>query len=387
MVTPLSIARMAHCVCEIQVSLFTPIQSGEPTCSSCVKSRDNPLSVFDLPHLIVTNERQAEITLNDHDAHTPTDSQRSTLRFQPSRLHRDTGGRRGRRKGGCFHINTKDAIGAFILECRSRNLSDSTIAAYNWALGKLESAYPELPTTVDFLIEFLASQELAPESRFDIWRMLRTFYTWAAARYDAPNPMASIKRPQRDHLLPRTLEVEEIQHLFSTISNQRDLAMIMLVLDTGIRLNEVAQLRWSHIKGNRVLIVHGKGGKQRHVFIRPETRQALEGLGDGFLIWLSRQPGRRYGLPMTRSGVQQSIFRILRNAGFKPPKAGPHLLRHTYGRHFIRLGGSVTHLQRIMGHEDVSTTMIYVFLNDQDIEEQQYEYSPIAGMFDNDESS
>ena len=277
---------------------------------------------------------------------------------------------------------TRDAIDAFILECRSRNLSDFTIISYRWALGKLASAYSELPATVDPLIEFQASLELGSESRYDIWRVLRTFYTWASARYDTPDPMASIKRPQRDHLLPRTLEVEEIRHLISTISDQRDLAMVMLILDTGMRLGEVAGLRWPHIRGNRILIVKGNGGKQRHVFIRPETRQPLGGLGDGVHIWLSNQPGPRFARPLTRSGVLQAIQRILRKAGIYPPKAGPHLLRHTYGRHFIRLGGSVAHLQRIMGHEEVSTTMIYVFLNDQDIEEQQYDYSPIVGLLE-----
>lgn len=367
------ISRATHCVRETTI--------GQPDlkalAAAWLEDRATPL----VPLLIL----HPESTPRANETQSSTLIPYVNVIIQSLRGHRN-GNRQGDAEDLCLNVTTRHAIDAFLLECRSRNLSESTLAAYDWSLGKLAAAYPELPTSVEPLIELLASQVLASESRYDLWRVLRTFYTWAAIRYDTPNAMAEIRRPQRDQLLPRTLEEYEIRDLISTIDDQRDLAMVMLILDTGIRLAEVAGLRWSHIRGNRVLILRGKGGNQRYVFIRPETIRVLEGLGDDIHIWVSSQPGRRYGSPLTRSGVQQAIKRILRKAGIHPPKAGPHLLRHTYGRHFIRRGGGVTHLQRIMGHAEVSTTMIYVQLNDADIEEQQFDFSPIAGLFDAEES-
>jgi len=148
--------------------------------------------------------------------------------------------------------------------------------------------------------------------------------------------------------------------------------MIALVLDTGIRIGELAGLRWQHLTGGTIH-VSGKTG-ERIVPISTHVRQALVGLGDGDHVWTGRKG------PLTRSGVAQVVRRALYRAGLRPPKAGPHMLRHTFGRHYIMAGGDVFSLQRIMGHRDVSTTMMYVHLSTADLEAQHAKYSPVRAL-------
>lgn len=278
-------------------------------------------------------------------------------------------------------MDTREAVEAYLLECRARRLSERTIEGYKWALDKFVAACPTIPESIEPFTRFQVSQDFpSSESHYDLWRSLRTFYKWAARRYDIPDVMVDVPSPERDATFPRTLEAGEIKHLLASTVDPRDFAMLLLVLDTGMRLGDVANLRWPHVRGNRLLLVRGKGRKQRHVFIRPETKTALQDLGDGYHIWLSQRPGRRFNAPLGQHGVQQAIKRALRRAGFHPPKAGPHMLRHTYGRHFIKNGGSLPQLQRILGHSHIKSTQIYVNLNDGDLEQPQHEFSPIAGL-------
>ena len=82
---------------------------------------------------------------------------------------------------------------------------------------------------------------------------------------------------------------------------------------------------------------------------------------------------------MKPSGVSLAVRRLLRKADIKPPKAGPHTLRHTFALRFIMAGGDVFSLQRIMGHQSVETTMIYVYMSDSLLAAQHSRYSPMAG--------
>ena len=114
----------------------------------------------------------------------------------------------------------------------------------------------------------------------------------------------------------------------------------------------------------------GKSG-ERPIPLSPRVQQLLVGLGNTEHVWLGR-----YG-PLTLHGVKLATRRALAKVGVYAPKAGPHMLRHTFGRHYIRRGGDVFSLQRIMGHQRLSTTMIYVAMNTNDLQEQHAKFSPL----------
>ena len=284
-------------------------------------------------------------------------------------------------------MKTADAVAAFLEDCEYSGLATKSIQGYEWALKKLVTAFPdEFPAESNQVKKFLIKQQgLNQESRYDLWRRLCRLWRWMGKEYKTYNIMVDDSRkppeykvspPRRRRLLPRTLEDYEIDLLLDRTEGRRDKAMIQLIMDTGIRIGELAALRWPDVtlKGIRVPI-QGKTG-QRVVPISSTARQMMVGLGDSHNIWLGPKG------PLTTSGCQQAIRRAMYNAGFAPPKAGPHMLRHTFGREWITLGGNQFALQRIFGHSTLSTTSIYVTLSTKDLEDEHAKFSPLRARAD-----
>lgn len=269
-------------------------------------------------------------------------------------------------------MRTDKAVEAFMKGCRYRGLAKSTLASYGWALAKLQASYDELPTDVEELTYFIGDQDLTQESKHDMWRILRQLYKWLASRKYAKNVMKDVPGPRRRRQLPRTLERSEIDGLINAIKERRDLAMVALILDTGIRIGELANLKWIDVHAGTIHVDGKTGG--RSVPVSPQVLQLMVGLGDGEHIWMGR-----YG-PLTYGGCSIVIRRSLAGAGIRGRKSGPHMLRHTFGRHYVMAGGDVFSLQRILGHRDVGTTMIYVHLSAADLEVQHAKYSPLRAI-------
>ena len=247
-------------------------------------------------------------------------------------------------------MRTEEAVRRYLEHARRRGLAVKTSGNYAWALGKLVDTFSDLPTEPLVLAEYVGDLQLSPESRYDVWRITRRLYKWLD-RWDlAADTMGPVDAPRRRRRLPRVLEDSEIVRLVERTRSRRERAMVAVILDTGIRLGELAGLRWQDIKLGSIH-VDGKTG-ERVVPFSPNVRRLLVGLGDGSSIWTGRKG------PLTTSGVAQCVRRTLSDAGYAPPRAGAHMLRHTFGRSYIMAGGDVFSLQRIMGHRDVSTTMI-----------------------------
>ena len=250
-----------------------------------------------------------------------------------------------------------------------RGATESTLANYSWALEKL----PSLPATADDIVDLIGAQHLAPSSRRQLWVSLRVFCQWMSATYEVPDPMAGLKPPKARPEFPRSLEVSELDLLLTLTRPARDLAIVMLAADTGCRLGELANLTWRDV-GSETITVSGKTGP-RTVPVGQRAREALTGLGDDQDVWIGRG-----GRPLTRSGVEQVVRRSLARAGFRPPKAGPHLLRHTFAKLYVMGGGDAFTLQRILGHASVRSTQIYVNMNPRELIEAHRKYSAVGQL-------
>lgn len=270
-------------------------------------------------------------------------------------------------------MNTLETVDRFDAEAVYRGLSPKSLATYRWVLRRVALELDELPEDPFDLMRFMGRLPFADESRLTVWKVLRVFYSWRSQRFkDAGNPMLEIQRPRLRDRLPRALEDHELERLlYCNQGRRRDYAMVVVAVDSGVRLGELASLRWPNVFTESIK-VNGKTG-DRIVRISPETRRALIGLGNPPHVWTGRKG------PLTRSGVEQVLRRALARGGIETPKAGAHLLRHTFGRHWIKAGGDVFSLQRIMGHRNLSTTQIYVRMNTEDLADQHARYSPLAG--------
>ena len=269
-------------------------------------------------------------------------------------------------------ISTKEAIAAFLAAGRYRRLAPATLDAYRWALNRLESHCLLLPTRSNALLPVLGDRKLALESTRDLRRVLISFFKWAAREYKVPNPTVDLERLPRRRQLPVVLEPDQVRKLMEVAGDGRDRAMLALVLDTGIRLGELVGLQRSDV--GVTMRVTGKSGT-RQVPISDQVRELVLALVEAGPMWIGLKG------QLTRDGVRQVFERLFRRAGITGRKCrGPHILRHTFGTFYCRAGGNVRILQEIMGHRNITTTMIYVHLAGRDVAKDHALYSPIQTM-------
>ena len=271
-------------------------------------------------------------------------------------------------------MRTTHAVTSFIADCHYRSLSAKTIGAYEWALTKLSTQFSALPMARADIRKLIATQQFSDVSRYDLWLRLKTFYNWLAVeeeweRLKIPNPMARLQAPNLPRSFPRTLTDAEIRDLLASADTRRDRALLAVAIDSGPRLGELTSMVWPNIT-NAGIIVTGKTG-QRSIPLSTSIRQLIIGLGDGHHLWTGLKG------PLTQSGVSQAIRRCAYRAGIYPPKAGPHVLRHTFGLNWVLNGGDVFSLQRIMGHRNIQTTMVYINMSNRDLVELHEKYSPL----------
>src|SRR6516225_8888709 len=168
------------------------------------------------------------------------------------------------------------------------------------------------------------------------------------------------------------LSVEEVAKFWQSFRTYRDLALVGLMLLDGLRSCEVLALELQDVQlADGQMRVHGKGNKKR---LLPLPADILEALGhylhlerpliNAPALFVSLK-GHQRGQPMTAAGLR-SLFRHHRMRS-RIHHANPHRLRHSFGADMVRAGMSLPALQRLMGHSQISTTMLYVELAPQDV--------------------
>ena len=271
-------------------------------------------------------------------------------------------------------METSVATASFLEYCSYRNLSPRTLEFYRWGLRYLEAECQELPDDRPQFMQVLSQHGLGMESRRYLERVLRRFFLWVAVEYGSLNPMLSLERLPRRKVMRRVLSQVEIDRVWAACDDNRDRGLVAVVIDTGIRLGEIAGMSKADL-GFDHLRVTGKIG-DRQVPMTPAVRDMLLDLGNDDYVWVGRR-GRR----MSSRGIQRTFQRILKRAGLTGAKLGPHLLRHTFATEYCRRGGNVRVLQEIMGHEDLKTTMVYGNLAGRHIAEDHAIHSPINALF------
>jgi integrase/recombinase XerD len=234
----------------------------------------------------------------------------------------------------------------------------------------------------------------------------RTFFRWLLETDVIPaNPMTLIKPPldRPDQVQPFTNE--QLLALIAAAKRprtattarrgdpRRDEAVVLLLLDTGLRASEMCDLRLSDVDwvAGTLWVRSGKGGKGRSVPFSTETKRVL------FLYTRSRQidpttaadadealflssRGRRAGEGINPSGLKQLIYRLGEAAGITRSRCSPHTFRHTFAVSFLRNGGNVFTLKEILGHTTLTMVNKYVALAEADITRQHAQFSPVARL-------
>jgi site-specific recombinase XerD len=177
---------------------------------------------------------------------------------------------------------------------------------------------------------------------------------------------------------PRVIEplsVEQVQRFWSSFRTARDTAVVGLMLLNGLRSCEVLALELEDLLLSEAQVrVRGKGSKVRRMPLPPETIRLLDcylrterPLTNAAQVFVSLK-GKARGKPMTGAGLR-SLFRHHR-AATTVEKANPHRFRHTFGSDMIRAGVSLPALQRLMGHANIETTLLYIQISPRDVYEE-----------------
>lgn len=176
-----------------------------------------------------------------------------------------------------------------------------------------------------------------------------------------------IERPRKNHKLPIVLSVEEIQKMFSVCDNTKHKVILALLYATGMRRQELIDLKWKHIDRSRMIIniVQGKGGKDRQIMLPESIIPLLEKYCKEYKIKKETEyvlTGWKNNEQYSPQSVLEVVKQLAQKAGINK-KVWTHLIRHCTGTHLVENGIDINLIQKIFGHANVKTTTIYTHIS------------------------
>jgi site-specific recombinase XerD len=175
-------------------------------------------------------------------------------------------------------------------------------------------------------------------------------------------PWTNLPLPKRTKTLPAVLSREEVAQILASTTTVRERALLMATYGGGLRVSEVVRLRVSDIDAGRGMlrIEQGKGRKDRYTLLGPRLLAELRHYWQVYRPtppWLF--PQRAKPVPMNPATAQRIYYAAKERAGITKA-GGIHALRHAFTTHLLEGGTDLATLQRLLGHESVTTTMHYV---------------------------
>jgi site-specific recombinase XerD len=217
---------------------------------------------------------------------------------------------------------------------------------------------------MDDYIDHLHDKGMKPGSINCYLAIIRIFYNYLRHEENMKlvNPLRSSRRLRVPKPLPRYVRDEQIEELFGVIKKPRDRAMFKLMLRSGLRVEEVANLTVAAIdlKQRNIMVQDGKGGKDRVVYLSDDAHDALAAYlkfrssraKNVFLV----EKGTFKGQPISIRGIQKRIEYYAKKSGLK---VSCHQLRHTMATQLLNAEAEIVTIQDLLGHNWITTTQRY----------------------------
>lgn len=296
---------------------------------------------------------------------------------------------------------------AYLRDCQARAFSPRTVANHRRVIGKLIRHLEEHEYTrcgreevTGFLAQLGTRRTLKPATLRWYHSQCRAFFNWLVGYGEiAESPMTGMKPPVVREAPIQPFDGEQMQALMRAAASSRDatrnVAMLLLLYDTGIRASELCGLTIGDVDLiHQRAQVRGKGNKERMVYFGGETRRAMRTLIEEYRDPRypdrpadPRQPvfcsnaGTTTGEALSRGGLHRIIATLGKRAGVEGVRCSPHTLRHTFALEFLRREGQPFALQQQMGHESLDQTRRYIHLAEGDLAEQHTRASPADHLF------
>jgi len=300
------------------------------------------------------------------------------------------------------HITFTQAVEGFILAARARRLSPNTISDYLNTYRKFIDYLGEdlaiSAITSRHIETFLAAQPVSKKTLLNYHVSLSALWTWATAEELATTHIVrKVKRPRPEKKAIKPYTETDVKAMLASLTHSRfyfrpgkrqsnhrllhadrNRAIILLLLDTGMRAAELCGLRIHHLDlHNRRVKVLGKGDKERILPFSARTGQAIwrylatrknDDLGDHLFV-------NKYGHPLNGDRLLKSLQVIGRRAGV--PGVTVHRFRHTFAINYLRNGGDPWTLQMMLGHSTMEMVKTYLSLANTDLQKAHKQASPV----------
>jgi site-specific recombinase XerD len=287
-------------------------------------------------------------------------------------------------------IRIEEALSVFMLDAKSRRFTPKTIAHYSDRLGRFTKWLLTRPLTLihqvtsthikEYLVT-LQERELSSATQHTEARAIRAFFNFCVREeLISVSPFAKVKMPRLEQKSLSALEPEDVKKLVGSCQTARDRAALLLLLDTGLRAQEFLKLNLGDvdITQGTIVVRQGKGQKDRTVYIGAKCKLALarhirqrNSSTPTLPLWASERDGQR----LTYTGLRLLLQRIGKRAGVADCK--PHTLRRSFALWSLRAGMSIYHLQKLMGHADLTVLKRYLALVESDAKAAHEQYGAV----------
>jgi integrase/recombinase XerD len=178
--------------------------------------------------------------------------------------------------------------------------------------------------------------------------------------YDLPSKLY----PRRGFQLPNVMTTDEVRQLLSTSINVKQQAILQLFYSSGMRLEECSRLKIADIdsKNMRIKVVQGKGNKDRYTLLSSFTLTTLREYFRKHRPAVYLFEGKQKGKSMHTRSIEFNVELAMKQAGFKDKGFSAHTLRHSFATHLLDTGTDLHTIKELLGHSNLSTTMIYLHL-------------------------
>jgi integrase/recombinase XerD len=283
-----------------------------------------------------------------------------------------------------------------------RNAAENTRIAYAKDLTDFAGFLARRGTTVtqaapaqvrDYL-QRMRQAGMSPRTAARRLASLRQFHRFLVAEgIRGDDPMTAIDGPKLGRSLPKVLEESEVARLIEAArahgdtEGKRLVALLEILYAAGLRVSELVSLPLAAVaRDARVLIVRGKGGKERLAPLSDPARAAIADYKAVRHVFLPKQakesrfmfPSRGIAGHITTARVAQLLKGLAVEAGIDPRRISPHVLRHAFATHLIDGGADLRAVQQMLGHADISTTQIYTHVAGERMKRLVHSRHPLA---------
>jgi len=311
--------------------------------------------------------------------------------------HRETGDEQGLFR---TQIDLADQLANFLRWGQACDFSPQTTAGYKRKLGQfIRFAYQKgihypQDVTASLIIEFMLDLKLRCNGTtvHNHYRALKRLFNWMIEQGElARHPMAKMKSPRLPVTVIRPFQIEHIRRMLvlcedGTFTGIRNKAIILIFLDTGLRLSELSNLMLNDLDFDREAIkVMGKGARERVVRMSKPTQKAI-------LLYFRERRRRWHDTlpnlwvseecrPINSWGIQIMIRRLGKRCGISGVRCSPHTFRHTFATMAIRNNANLFYVQSILGHSTLTMCRRYAkTIDSEDAVKAHVKFSPVDNM-------